>query len=191
MSAGVAGAHRSDEPAWVGDVLDFWFGMPEDLWWRKDAGFDDRIRARFLALHESLLAGGGHGIASPRAALAAVIALDQFGRNMFRGDPRAYAADPVARKIALDAIDAGRDAGMAKDERLFLYMPLQHSEDVADQRRAVALVAALGDAELTHFAEAHCRIIERFGRFPHRNGILGRASTAEEEASLQEPMGRF
>ncbi|MGN6513710.1 MAG: DUF924 family protein [Lysobacteraceae bacterium] len=178
------------EPAWVGDVLGFWFGLPQDCWWRKDAAFDDAVRTRFLGLYERLRAVSA-APASPRAALATVIVLDQFPRNMFRDDPRAYATDPLARGIAVAAIEAGWDAGLAREERLFLYLPLEHSEDVADQRRAVALIGALGDPDWTRFVEAHCRVIERFGRFPHRNAILGRASTAEEEASLREPMGRF
>lgn len=179
------------EPAWVADVLGFWFGLPQERWWRKDAAFDETVRMRFLSLHEALRAADAGMYRSPRAALAAVIALDQFGRHLFREDPRAYAADPLARRIAVAAIDAGWDGGLSHNERLFLYMPLQHSEHLADQRRAVALIAALGDAELDRYAEAHCRIIARFGRFPHRNAILGRVSSAAEEASLHEPMGRF
>lgn len=191
MSRADADPAAHGEPAWVGDVLGFWFGLPRARWWRKDAEFDALVRARFLGLHGALRAAPSAAMTSPREALAAVIALDQFARNIFRDDPRAYAGDALARRIALAAIDAGWDAGLADEERLFLYMPLEHSEDLADQRRAVALMRALGDEEWTHFAEAHCRIIERFGRFPHRNAILGRASTAEEEASLHEPMGRF
>lgn len=179
------------EPAWVEDVLGFWFGLPHACWWHRDAAFDAGVRARFLALHEALRAEPAPALASPRAALAAVIVLDQFSRNMFRDDPCAYASDALARGIALAAIDAGWDADMPREARLFLYMPLEHSEDLADQQRAVALIGALGDPEWTHFAEAHRRVIARFGRFPHRNAILGRVSSAEEEASLHEPMGRF
>jgi uncharacterized protein (DUF924 family) len=129
--------------------------------------------------------------ADPRVALATVIVLDQFPRNMFRGQPRVYATDAQALAVAKAAIAGGLDRALPKDGRLFLYMPLQHSEDAADQRLSVELVSALGDESLTRFALAHQRIIERFGRFPHRNAILGRSSTPEELASLDEPMGRF
>ena len=189
--SGAEAAESGTEPAWVEDVLGFWFGLSHACWWRKDPAFDAALRERFLALHALLHAAPEEGLASPRAALAAVIVLDQFSRNMFRDDPRAYASDALARRIAGAAIQAGWDAGMAREERLFLYMPLEHSEDLADQRRAVALIGALGEAEWTQFAEAHCRVVARFGRFPHRNAILGRASSAEEAASLHEPMGRF
>lgn len=191
MSGATAQAAAGAEPAWIEDVLGFWFGLPHACWWHKDAAFDALMRERFLALHELLCAEPTQAMDSPRAALAAVVVLDQFSRNMFRDDARAYAADAVARGIAVAAIEAGWDAGMAQEERLFLYLPLEHSEELADQYRAVALIGALGDAEWTRFAEAHCRVIARFGRFPHRNAILGRVSSAEEEASLHEPMGRF
>lgn len=191
MSGARAEAAAGAEPAWAEDVLGFWFGLPHACWWHKDAAFDAEVRARFLALHEAIRAEHAPALASPRAALAAVIVLDQFSRNMFRDDPRAYASDALARGIAVAAIDAGWDADMARQARLFLYMPLEHSENLADQHRAVALIGALGDPEWTHFAEAHRRVIARFGRFPHRNAILGRVSSDEEEASLHEPMGRF
>ena len=179
------------EPAWVGEVLDFWFGeLAYDQWWDKDPAVDAQVCARFLPLHERL-AQDGLRAGTPREALAAVIALDQFPRHLFRDDPRAYATDPLARGIAIAAIDAGFDADMADAERMFLYMPLQHSEDAGDQARALALMQALGHDGWTRFAVAHKRIIERFGRFPHRNAVLGRVSTAEEIASLDEPMGSF
>ncbi|MDB6162816.1 MAG: hypothetical protein JWL98_248 [Xanthomonadaceae bacterium] len=182
----------NDEPAWVGDVLHFWFAeLSEQQWWRKDEMVDARIRERFLRLHEDIVAQHATGAVAPRSALATVIVLDQFPRNMFRGDARMYATDPLARRIARAAIDAGLDRDMDKQERLFLYMPLQHSEDAADQRLGVDLTAALGDDALTRFALAHQHIVDRFGRFPHRNAILGRVSTDEELASLQEPMGSF
>lgn len=186
-----AEAATGTEPAWAGEVLGFWFGLPHACWWHKDAAFDAEVRGRFLALHEALRARPGPTLASPRAALAAVVVLDQFSRNMFRDDPRAYASDALARGIAVAAIDAGWDADMEKEARLFLYMPFEHSENLADQHRAVALIGALGDPEWMHYAEAHCRVIARFGRFPHRNAILGRASSEAEDASLHEPMGRF
>jgi uncharacterized protein (DUF924 family) len=178
--------------SWCDDVLHFWFDdLSSDQWWRKDDALDARIRERFLPLYESLASHPVVATADPRVALATVIVLDQFPRNMFRGQPRVYATDAQALAVAKAAIAGGLDRALPKDGRLFLYMPLQHSEDAADQRLSVELVSALGDENLTRFALAHQRIIERFGRFPHRNAILGRSSTPEELASLDEPMGRF
>lgn len=180
------------EPAWAERVLRFWFQELSPLqWWRKDPVLDEEIRARFGSLHDALVARGDADFASPRIALAAVVVLDQFSRNMFRGDPRAFVADALARRVTTSAIDAGWDVDMTPEERQFLYMPLQHSEDIDDQQRALQLVAALGNPEWTRFAVAHKRIIERFGRFPHRNAVLGRASSPEELASLKDPMGAF
>jgi uncharacterized protein (DUF924 family) len=177
---------------WFGDVAGDDFASRNTIWFRKNEAFDAAVRDRFASLHAE--AAAGHLSAwedEPRSALALVIVLDQFSRNMFRDDPRAYASDALARGIAVAAIDAGWDADMAREARLFLYMPLEHSESLSDQHRAVALIGALGDPEWTHFAEAHRRVIARFGRFPHRNAILGRVSSDEEDASLREPMGRF
>ena len=123
--------------------------------------------------------------------LAAVIVLDQFSRNLFRGDPRALAADPIARRLARAAIERGLNRAMDKYHRLFLYLPFEHSESQEDQAFAVELVEALGNEEWTRFSLAHKTIIDRFGRFPHRNAILGRVSTADELALLTEPMGSF
>jgi uncharacterized protein (DUF924 family) len=192
MMSAIQSATTSTEPAWVGDVLDFWFGeLSLAHWFTRDDALDDRIRERFLALHEQLLAQQGPRTTTARALLAAVIVLDQFSRNLFRDDPKAYAADALARRLARHAIELGFDAAMTAHERLFLYMPFEHSEDAADQALAVDLVSAMGDAELTRYAVAHRDIVIRFGRFPHRNAVLGRASTTEELAFLQEPMSSF
>jgi uncharacterized protein (DUF924 family) len=196
MTAAVDGIDRDGpgerEPSWVDDVLRFWFkDLSADQWWRKDETLDARIRERFLQLHARILAQDAPQLRAPRTALATVIVLDQFSRNMFRGDARAYAADPLARRLAKQAIATGLDAAMTKDERLFLYMPLQHSEDAGDQQLGFELTAALGNDASTRFALAHKRIIDRFGRFPHRNAVLGRVSTADEIASLREPMSSF
>jgi uncharacterized protein (DUF924 family) len=180
------------EPAWVGAVLDFWFDeLSEQRWFAKDAALDARILRRFLGLHEGLLAQEDPRLGTPRTALAAVIVLDQFPRNMFRGDPRAYAADPMARRIARAAIASGFDTHLPASQRMFLYLPLQHSEDAQDQRLACALIEPLGNAEWMRYAVAHKAIIDRFGRFPHRNAVLGRRSTPEELELLKEPMGSF
>ena len=184
--------HEAVEPTWVGDVLGFWFdGLSETHWFGKDHAFDVRIRERFFDLHQRLVTHGSPATATPRAALATVLVMDQFSRNMFRGDPRAYAVDPLARGIARSAIDGGFDAGMNPEERLFLYLPLQHSEDARDQQRALALMQALGRDDWTLFAIAHKHIIDRFGRFPHRNDVLGRVSTPEELELLKDPKASF
>lgn len=179
-------------PVWADEVLKFWFQeLGESRWFGKSDAIDGQIRDRFLSLHEQLVASEGEDITTPRPLLAAVIVLDQFSRNMFRGTPRAFATDPVARRLARAAIDRGFDLGMTRAERMFLYLPFEHSEDRGDQALAVDLIRRLGHAEWTRYAEAHQAIIDRFGRFPHRNAILGRASTAEEIAALKEPMGSF
>ena len=177
---------------WRADVLKFWFGLEPRQWWKADPELDERIRQDFLKLWvEKRQLPADAFLTDPLTAAAAVILFDQFPRNMFRDHARAYATDAKALNLAKVAIDAGLDRSLSKDERLFLYMPLQHSEDARDQRRSVELVSALGEPELTRFALAHQRIIDRFGRFPHRNAILGRSSTPEELASLAEPMGSF
>jgi uncharacterized protein (DUF924 family) len=179
-------------PVWADEVLKFWFQeLGESRWFGKSDAIDGQIRDRFLSLHEQLVANEGEDITTPRPLLAAVIVLDQFSRNMFRGTPRAFATDPVARRLARAAIARGFDLGMTRAERMFLYLPFEHSEDRGDQALAVDLIRRLGHAEWTRYAEAHQAIIDRFGRFPHRNAILGRASTAEEIAALKEPMGSF
>jgi uncharacterized protein (DUF924 family) len=187
----MSGAHSSSdpaEPAWVTEVLDFWFEeLGEAHWFSRNDGLDARIRGRFLPLHERLVAHDGCVSATPRALLAAVIVLDQFSRNLFRGTPGAFAADPIARRLSRFAIHRGFDAGMKEQERLFLYMPFEHSEDREDQALAVTLIARLGNDDWTHYAIEHRAIIDRFGRFPHRNAILNRPSSADEVALLQQP----
>jgi uncharacterized protein (DUF924 family) len=178
---------------WVADVLTFWFtDTKHDRWFKKDPAFDTTIRARFLELHEALKARGPDDLVSDaRTALAAVIVLDQFSRNMFRDTARAFAADSQALAGAQAAIARGFEAALTKDERMFLYLPFEHSEDRPMQARSVALMASLGDGGLTKWAQAHRSIIDRFGRFPHRNRVLGRTSTAEEAEFLKEPGSSF
>jgi uncharacterized protein (DUF924 family) len=185
-------ASDAAEPAWVGEVLDFWFRkIGARHWFSKSAEIDQEIRARFLALHGRIVAGELAGFESPRAALAAVIVLDQFSRNMFRDTPRAFAADPLARRLAREAIARGHDAGLSGEERVFLYMPFEHSEDREDQALSCELIGSLGNDYWTRYAQAHQAIIDRFGRFPHRNAVLGRESTPEELELLKDPMGSF
>lgn len=180
------------EPAWVGQVLDFWFTeIGASRWFVKDAGLDSLVRERFLALYERLVAGELQDFPTPRIALAAVIALDQFPRNMFRDSARAFAGDPMARYIAREAIDRGHDAGLKGEERLFLYLPFEHSEDREDQALSCELIGSIGNDDWTKYALAHKEIIDRFGRFPHRNAVLGRTSTRAELELLKDPMGSF
>ena len=180
------------EPAWHEAVLGFWFQeLGPDGWFAKSDTIDASIRERFLGLHGRLVAGAAIHPANARQVLAAVIVLDQFSRNMFRGTARAYAADAQARALARDALERKLDEPLAQVERMFLYLPFEHSEDRADQALSVRMFSRLGNEDWTRYALAHQSIIERFGRFPHRNAVLGRVSSAEELALLAEPMGSF
>lgn len=169
-------------------ILRFWFTeTPRELWFARDAGFDAKIAARFGALHAALAR-----VIPPewwnttRARLATIIVLDQFSRNLFRDDPRAFAQDAAARLMMRMAIAAGDEAALDADQRQFLYMPMMHSEDLADQHACVARFAALGQPEPLAFAEAHRAEVARFGRFPGRNAALGRASTPAEISFLAQ-----
>jgi len=179
----------------VQEVLDFWFDPALDAaqrnkrWFAKDAAFDAEIRRRFLPLYEEAAAGRlASWMESPRSALALVVVLDQFPRNMFRGEARAFAADELARDAAGALLSRLDD--LSPEERLFACLPYEHSESMADQDLACELIAPLG-AELFRYAERHREIIQRFGRFPHRNAALGRASTAEEIEFLKLPGSGF
>jgi uncharacterized protein (DUF924 family) len=169
------------------DVLAFWREAGPDRWFAKDDAFDADIRRRFLGLWQ-LAADGALASwqASDDGALALVIVLDQFPRNMFRGDAKAYATDSLARDVALRAIENGVDSRLDQALRGFLYLPLNHSEDLADQERCVELFSLTGDANSLKYALHHADVIRRFGRFPHRNRILGRSTTAEEQAFLDQ-----
>ena len=186
------------------DILDFWFGppaspqrgRPRQEWFRKNADFDAQIRGRFLDEHEAALAGmRGNWEATPHAALALVIALDQFARNMFRDSPRAFAADQAALAVARRMVGVGFDRLLRPIERCFAYLPFEHSEDLAAQRRSLALFEGLrfssdcgGNID---YAYRHYEIIARFGRFPHRNAVLARTSTPEETEFLRQPGSGF
>ena len=165
-------------------VLAFWRAAGPDKWFTKDAAFDADIRAKFLATYEAAAAGALAWDDGPEGALALVIALDQFPRNMFRDSAQAFAADPLARTVASRAIARGFDQEIAVAERSFFYLPFEHSEALADQERCVALNRASGDADALKWAELHADVIRRFGRFPHRNGVLGRITAPEEQAFL-------
>jgi uncharacterized protein (DUF924 family) len=182
------------EPAWVGEVLDFWFGeLGPRQWFAKDAALDERIRERFGALHAHLVATQAREVEllGARATRAAVIVLDQFSRNLHRGSAQAFAADEIARQLAREAIACGEDARLSAEERLFLYLPFEHSEDLHDQDLSVRLQEQIGDADWIRYARAHRDLVARFGRFPHRNAALGRTSTPEELAALAQPGSSF
>ena len=180
------------EPKWVSDVLHFWFEeLSADQWFAKSDPLDAKIRARFLSLHECLSENDAVGVSMPREILAAVLVLDQFSRNLFRGSPLAFAADPVARRLANLAIEQGFDLSMTVQERVFLYLPFEHSETLADQNKSVALITLLGNEYWTRYAIAHKEIIERFSRFPHRNAVLDRVSTPDEIELLKDPTKSF
>lgn len=169
---------------WQDEVLAYWFGLSEEQWWKADPVLDSEIRERFLGLWESERENLPEAfLGSARDAIAATILFDQFPRNMLRGHADQFSTDPLALAIAKGAIDSGLDESMSAAERGFLYMPFQHSEDLDDQRRSVALFTALGDDFQLGFAKKHHDVVERFGRFPHRNAILGRPPRpAEVEA---------
>ena len=169
------------------DVLAFWRAAGHDRWYARDEAFDAEVRRRYLALWRNAAAGELTAWEqSDDGALALVIVLDQFARNMFRGDARAYSSDAMACEVASRAIDRGTDVRIAQDLREFLYMPLMHSEQLCDQLRCVDLFRAAGSADNLKYAEDHAAIIARFGRFPHRNRILGRPMTVDEQAFLDE-----
>jgi uncharacterized protein (DUF924 family) len=168
------------------DVLRFWREAGEAAWFRKDEDFDAAFRARFLEAHEAAAAGALDGWAeTPEGALALILLLDQFPRNCFRGQARMFATDAKAVAVAEAAIAAGHDMAIGQDLRVFFYLPFEHAEDLALQERCVALCTPLREDYL-RFAVLHRDIIARFGRFPHRNAVLGRESSAEELAFLAE-----
>lgn len=174
----------ADTAAEAREVVRFWADAGPGLWYAKDAEFDRRFRERFIALYEVAARGElDEWGETPQGSLALIVLLDQYPRNSFRGTPRMYMTDESARAIADAAIAAGHDRAVAPALQVFFYLPFAHSEDLADQERAVALCARLGQPNLGH-AEHHRDIVKRFGRFPHRNAILGRPTTAEEQDYL-------
>ena len=169
---------------WREDVLGFWFGLEPKQWWNGGPELDGTVRRRFRKLWEEQRSfPASHFLGSGRDALAAVVLFDQIPLNMFRGHSEQFATDPLALAVARGAVEAGLDEALAPMERGILYMPFQHSENPGDQQRSLALFTALGDAEQLRFAKLHHEVIERFGRFPHRNAILGRTPRADEIAA--------
>jgi uncharacterized protein (DUF924 family) len=177
------------------EVLDFWFGDTEaerPEWFRKDPQFDALIAARFGVTVERALQGALHEWdAVPEGALARVLLLDQFTRNIFRGTPRAFAGDVLALEAARAMVARGDDLALAPLRRQFVYLPFEHSEDMAMQRESLRLFGALSLGDLETWAKKHAVIVERFGRFPHRNAVLGRESTPEEIEFLEQPGSGF
>lgn len=186
-------------------VLDFWFGasaapfygQARDVWFRRDAQFDRRIGERFAALIDAALAGDfAHWQGDALSALAHIIVLDQFTRNVFRDQPRAFSGDEQALAAAHAMLAAKQHLGLLPVQRAFVYLPFEHAEDIAAQEQSVQLFGELAAAapqlaDMLDYAHRHRDIIARFGRFPHRNVILGRSSTAAEIAFLQQPGSRF
>lgn len=171
------------------DILDFWFRQDRKAWFGKDPVFDAEIRSRFLSAYERAFAGGLDSWRNePKSCLALVILLDQFPRNMFRGTASAFAADPMALAAARVIVDRAWDRSLSPDERMFAYLPFEHSESIEDQERSLELFAGNPNFE---WARRHWEIIRRFGRFPHRNAALGRESTPEEIEFLKQPGSGF
>ncbi|MDF1793847.1 MAG: DUF924 domain-containing protein [Thalassobaculaceae bacterium] len=174
-------------------VLDFWFTeCSEQDWFQKSDAFDATLRDRFAAAHAAACSGALDGWAETRTGrLALLLLLDQMSRNLHRGDARAFAQDDKALAVARRALAEGDHVEATRDQRLFLYLPFEHSENPADQDLCMALFSALGDERLTEFAARHKVIIDRFGRFPHRNAALGRESTPVEVVFLAQPNSSF
>jgi uncharacterized protein (DUF924 family) len=173
------------------EVVAFWREAGRERWFTNDEAFDALCRERFLPTYEAAARGDlNDWELVPDGALAVVLLLDQFPRNMFRGTPRAFASDALALAAARHALAAGYDRDWLRVEKIFAYLPFEHSEALADQQRACELMRPLGE-EQYDYALRHQAIIERFGRFPHRNAILGRASTPEEIEFLKQPGSGF
>jgi len=167
------------------DIVAFWREAGPEKWFAKHEAFDAEITGRFLPAHEAAAAGElDTWEATPEGVYALLILLDQFPRNMFRNSPRAFATDGQALAMAERAIARGFDGAYEAPEKRFFYMPFMHSEELADQERCIALCAAAEDPEGVKYAEIHRNIIRDFGRFPHRNPVLGRETTAEEKSFL-------
>jgi uncharacterized protein (DUF924 family) len=174
-------------------VISFWFDeLNKEDWFIKTDKTDAACRDRFAATHLALAKSvPEEWRADAEAHLALIILFDQFPRNIYRDTPLAFATDGLALKEARAAVERGHDQALGADRRVFFYMPYEHSENLADQHRAVELIGRLGDETYTKYAEAHRDVIEKFGRFPHRNAILGRISTPAEERYLAEPGAGF
>lgn len=169
------------------DVVDFWVDAGPELWFRGGDAFDEKCRDAFLELHMAAARGELAGWAeTAEGSLALILLLDQIPRNVFRGSAHAYATDPMALSVANQAIEHGHDRQYDLELRSFFYLPFMHSEALADQRRCVEIFSDIPEAGSAKWAVHHCEIVERFGRFPHRNHLLGRRSSPEERVWLTE-----
>jgi uncharacterized protein (DUF924 family) len=188
----------------VQEILEFWFGKPNDsdygksrqVWFIKNPEFDREVRSRFLPVYQQAAAGEvDDWKASPQGCLALIILLDQFPRNMFRGQPQAFATDPQALAYAKHAVTNSFDRELLPIQRQFIYLPFEHSENLSDQHQCIKLFSTLQEypecVSGVDYAHRHFQVIERFGRFPHRNEILGRETTPEEAEFLQQPGSSF
>lgn len=184
----------------IDEILDFWFAQGKEaeytqrrrVWFRKDPSFDQAIRTCFQTVYEQAAAGKlNDWQESAQGCLALILLLDQFPRNMFRGEAQSFATDDQALKVAQYAIAQGFDQELPPIRRMFIYLPFEHSENVEHQHQAVQWMQQLQIEDVTAYAIKHRAVIERFGRFPHRNKILGRLNTAEEEEFLQQPGSSF
>lgn len=186
------------------EVLEFWFGnsddpdygKPKKYWFVKDEAFDQTVRSQFVATYQQAAEGNlNHWQEFPLSCLALIIVLDQFPRNMFRGQPQAFATDDQALSIAEFAIAQGFDQALLPVQRWFIYLPFEHSENLKDQQKSVELLSTLRDdpdsQDAIDYGYRHLKVIAQFGRFPHRNAILGRQSTPAEEAFLSQPKSSF
>lgn len=175
-------------PGEAASVLKFWFDdVQPEQWWKQDDQVDKTVREQFSDLHEKLASTvPAAWLETARGRLAAVIVLDQFPRNLFRGSPKAFESDAKALALAEDAVTLGFDKALTKDERVFLYLPFEHSEDAQAQARSIALFEELGDQGYLDFAKKHKLVIDRFGRFPHRNAVLGRKTSDDEREFLEQ-----
>lgn len=176
---------------WSAEVIHFWFDeLSPKNWWTKSDELDEQITERFQELWEEQKAKvASDFLATPETALAAIILFDQFPRNMFRNTAEAFATDHLALQIAKEAIDREMDHKLTKDQRSFLYMPFMHSEDLKDQTRSLGLFTALGTEDNIKFAKTHRDVIVQYGRFPHRNAVLGRESRPDEQAAIDQGSG--
>lgn len=177
-------------------ILKFWFGTTDmttpfekrDVWFRSTPEFDQTLIDDYTDIHESALAGAlDHLTGSPEECLALIISLDQFPRNIYRGSPRAFAADPKAREITNHALDNDFHRAIGKWPKIFMYLPLEHSEEFADHERVLPLYKEVADEQSIQSAQGHYDTIKQYGRFPHRNEVMGRQNTPEEDEYMKNP----
>lgn len=176
---------------WAAQLMGFWFDpATKPRWFDSDVAFDSALSERFGEWHATLRSGAPQTFfADAETAVAAVILFDQIPRNIHRGRADAFATDPLALAVARGAVSRGFDDALVVDQRLFLYLPFEHSEDLDDQRESLRLMGGLGDAGYLQYAQAHFDVIKQFGRFPHRNAALGRATREDENAALATGLG--